>query len=511
MSYANPLELYMLELINEERTSRGLNPVQLETNLNQSAEDHSVWMLQTNNFSHEGAGRSTATQRMIDAGFDLRGNAATAENIAVQSARGEAGYRDDVRDLHNSLMNSPGHRANILDPDLEYVGIGIEVGSFRYDSGFTATSVIVTQNFARTQGSVDLDSGQGGPVVETIEGGAGNDVLFGGQAQDEIFGFGGADTLNGDTGNDFLDGGGGWDILRGKNGADTLAGQGGHDMLFGGNQNDRLFGGNGNDTLNGGQGNDLLKGGNNNDLMLGGGGRDTLEGGAGNDTLDGGGGNDWLEGQAGSDTFIFGSAMGHDTIGGGFQVVEESFGTNDGQHDTIRINNITDPDDVDIRIEDGDTIFEYGRGSVVLENFTRGVDGWDYEVVNGGLEYHYDTVICTHMHKHGFIPDDVFAWDGYYGRHVLGETVLRGYHLWAIPFVRHVLEKSPVATRLVAPAARAWAQEMAHRCDPEAHPKGARLGAAILRVGVPICYALGWIMGGRAAPTVAPTHRRLLG
>ncbi|MEL7215351.1 MAG: CAP domain-containing protein, partial [Pseudomonadota bacterium] len=455
MSYANPLELYMLELINEERTSRGLNPLQLETNLNQAAEDHSVWMLRTNTFSHEGAGRSSATERIVDAGFDLRGNAATAENIAVQSARGEAGYRDDVEDLHNGLMNSAGHRANILDPDLEYIGIGIEVGSFTYDNGFTGTSVIVTQNFGRTEGRADLDNGQGGgqgggvPVVETIEGGSGNDVLFGGNSRDEIFGFGGADTLNGDAGNDKLDGGGGRDILRGKTGADTLAGQGGNDTLLGGDQNDRLFGGSGNDSLNGGKGNDLLKGGNNNDIMLGGSGRDTLEGGAGNDTLDGGGGNDWLEGQAGSDTFIFGSAMGHDTIGGGFQVVEESFGRNDGQHDTIRINNITDPDDVDIRIEDGDTIFEYGRGSVVLEGFTRGVDGWDYEVVNGGLEYHYDTVICTHMHRHGYISDDVFAWDGIYGREVLGDTVLRGYHLWAIPFVRHVLEKSPRATRVV--------------------------------------------------------------
>nr|WP_254437123.1 CAP domain-containing protein [Ruegeria arenilitoris] len=35
----------MLELINAERASRGLQPVQLELRLNDAAEDHSQWML----------------------------------------------------------------------------------------------------------------------------------------------------------------------------------------------------------------------------------------------------------------------------------------------------------------------------------------------------------------------------------------------------------------------------------------------------------------------------------
>lgn len=44
-------------------------------------------------------------------------------------------------------MDSPGHRANILNPDFTEIGIGIERGNFRgYDS------VVVTQNFATTDG-----------------------------------------------------------------------------------------------------------------------------------------------------------------------------------------------------------------------------------------------------------------------------------------------------------------------------------------------------------------------
>ncbi|RBW52363.1 CAP domain-containing protein [Ruegeria sp. A3M17] len=164
MSQASTLEREMLNLINAERASRGLDPVQLELRLNASAEEHSQWMLESGNFSHTGEGGSSATQRMRDAGFVLSGSWSTAENIAWQSQGGEPGFSDDVVDLHNALMNSPDHRANILNPNLAYIGIGIEIGSF---GGIPA--VIVTQNFARTSASVQLDTGvgsdAGGPVT----------------------------------------------------------------------------------------------------------------------------------------------------------------------------------------------------------------------------------------------------------------------------------------------------------------------------------------------------------
>ncbi|CUH49258.1 CAP domain-containing protein [Ruegeria atlantica] len=156
MSQASTLEREMLNLINAERASRGLDPVQLELRLNASAEEHSQWMLESGSFSHTGEGGSSATQRMRDAGFVLSGPWSTAENIAWQSQRGDPGFSDDVVDLHNALMNIPDHRANILNPNLAYIGIGIEIGSF----GGTP-AVIATQNFARTTASVQLDTGAG--------------------------------------------------------------------------------------------------------------------------------------------------------------------------------------------------------------------------------------------------------------------------------------------------------------------------------------------------------------
>ncbi|KIC46469.1 allergen V5/Tpx-1 family protein [Ruegeria sp. ANG-S4] len=154
MSTASAVEREMLALINQERTSRGLDPLQLETQLNDSSEDHSAWMLDTDRFSHTGAGGSSATQRMQAAGFDLEGSWRTGENIAWQSERGAPGISDDVAQLHENLMNSPGHRANILNPDFKYIGIGIETGDMQ---GYDA--IMVTQNFAATSADVILDDG----------------------------------------------------------------------------------------------------------------------------------------------------------------------------------------------------------------------------------------------------------------------------------------------------------------------------------------------------------------
>ncbi|WP_196223085.1 hypothetical protein, partial [Roseibium sp. RKSG952] len=96
------------------------------------------------------------------------------------------------------------------------------------------------------------------------------------------------------------------------------------------------------------------------------------------------------------------------------------------------------------------------------------------------------------MHEIGVIPTEVYKWDSHYGREVLGPTVQRGYHAWAIPLVEK-MRRSPFLTRMVAPLAKAWATEMAHRCDPENH-QGNRLGSAILYTGVPLCFLLGRVL-----------------
>ncbi|MBW4709122.1 hypothetical protein KX928_15125 [Roseobacter sp. YSTF-M11] len=148
MSQANALEQLMLNLINEERAAVGVQPLTFDDRLNDASEDHSSWMLGSNQFSHTGVGGSSPTDRMERAGFEFEGAWRSGENIGWQSERGDPGLEDDVEQIHDSLMRSPGHRANILNPNFDEIGIGIEQGDFT--SGSTFDSVMVTQNFATT-------------------------------------------------------------------------------------------------------------------------------------------------------------------------------------------------------------------------------------------------------------------------------------------------------------------------------------------------------------------------
>lgn len=153
MSNANALELLMLNLVNDEREAAGLEPLRLITLLNEAAEDHSQWMLEADQFSHQGENGSTPTDRMDAAGYPFEGSYMSAENIGWQSARGAEGFEDDVAQIHDGLMSSPGHRANILNPNAEDIGIGIEIGTFS-GAGGDYEAVMATQIFGRTEADI---------------------------------------------------------------------------------------------------------------------------------------------------------------------------------------------------------------------------------------------------------------------------------------------------------------------------------------------------------------------
>ncbi len=251
MSIANDFERQMLALINGERVSRGLKALQLEQRLNDSSEDHSLWMLNSGIFSHTGSGGSSATQRMRDADFEFSGSWASGENIAWQSVRGAPGISDDVVNLHTSLMNSPGHRANILSANFDYIGIGIEVGNF---NGYQA--VMVTQNFAKTSASVLLDTGAGTtppgtpePEFNFITTTAAGEVVTQGEdytgpvaylqkqliltdIEEVVRGTSTNDFINSKGGTDAIDGGAGDDVLDGGTGSNFLTGGSGVDIFF---------------------------------------------------------------------------------------------------------------------------------------------------------------------------------------------------------------------------------------------------------------------------------------
>ena len=359
MTVATDLERYLLELVNAERAAVGLGALTLELNLNTSAEDHSQWMSDNDTFSHTGVNNSSATQRITSADFDFSGAWRSGENIAAQTIGGAEGFFDEVAALHQGLMDSPGHRANILNPNYTHIGLGIVIGSYSYDTNTSYPSVFITQNFAATQGVTDLDlagseraevisADRGDDVVsadagdDTVSGAAGNDTLNGGNGDDTVSGDDGNDLITGGEGNDQLRGGTGADTLNGGSGDDGALGGAGDDLMRGGFQQDSLAGGEGNDTIYGDAGFDLLRGGDGDDLVRGGNQADNVYGDAGNDTLYGdagfdrlfggddddiayGGdtgdalfgdnGNDTLYGEDGNDRFFGG--QGNDQIFGG--------------------------------------------------------------------------------------------------------------------------------------------------------------------------------------------------
>ncbi|MGL1861375.1 MAG: hypothetical protein OCC46_02500 [Pseudodesulfovibrio sp.] len=182
-----------------------------------------------------------------------------------------------------------------------------------------------------------------------------DDILSGGDGNDTMDGGFGNDFMRGKGGNDVMDGGSGRDLMWGNEGNDTMNGGAGGDSMSGGTGDDSMDGGASNDTMEGGSGNDSMDGGTGNDELIGGSGNDTMDGGSGTDWLDGGVGNDVLTGGAGRDVFVFTEADGSDTITD-FNPAE----------DVLRMEG-AEYADFDARIENGNTIIEFGETVITLE------------------------------------------------------------------------------------------------------------------------------------------------
>jgi uncharacterized protein YkwD len=108
-------------LLNEKRKRRGLRPLEQNRRLERAAQRHTEEMVRNGCFAHECPGEPTLDSRLrlIDylVGDLLRW--AFGENIAWGS--GELGT---PRAMVAAWMESPGHRANLLRPFFEEIGVG---------------------------------------------------------------------------------------------------------------------------------------------------------------------------------------------------------------------------------------------------------------------------------------------------------------------------------------------------------------------------------------------------
>ena len=116
-------------------------PLAINPNLQQSAQDHAQWMIDTDTYSHSGVNGSTPDERDRLAGYVFTPPAAWAENIAFS---GQLTTLPDVMAamdrLHLNLfvdtgVNGRTHRTTMLQQSLREVGVGLVSGDLSTDSG----------------------------------------------------------------------------------------------------------------------------------------------------------------------------------------------------------------------------------------------------------------------------------------------------------------------------------------------------------------------------------------
>lgn len=126
-------EFNFLQRTNEARAQAGLEPLRMSTTLVEYSRSHSERMRLAGKIFHTEDLSAVAQQRVP----------------RWQRAGENVGVGGSVESLHNALMNSPGHRANILG-DYNYVGMGVVQESGR---------MYITQFFAKTPADLAVSNG----------------------------------------------------------------------------------------------------------------------------------------------------------------------------------------------------------------------------------------------------------------------------------------------------------------------------------------------------------------
>lgn len=127
-------EFAFLQSANDARSAARLAPLKMSTSLVEYARSHSARMRDAGGIFHTEDLAVVANQRVPK----------------WQRAGENVGMGGSVESLHTALMNSPGHRANILG-DYNYVGLGVV---------HTSGKMYVTQFFAKTPADLPVSAGQ---------------------------------------------------------------------------------------------------------------------------------------------------------------------------------------------------------------------------------------------------------------------------------------------------------------------------------------------------------------
>jgi hypothetical protein len=113
---ASSAEQELMDAVNRERKERGLSILKWDDGLARAANKHAELMAEQKLLQHQLPDEPGLAQRAHDAGARF---SHITENI------GTADFADK---FHEGWMHSPGHRANILDPQIDSIGISVVEG-----------------------------------------------------------------------------------------------------------------------------------------------------------------------------------------------------------------------------------------------------------------------------------------------------------------------------------------------------------------------------------------------
>jgi uncharacterized protein YkwD len=114
IDYDSQAELMLLDLANQARAQAGAPPLTLDSGMRQAARAHAEKMFVSHELSHQFDGEPSLPQRL----------AATTRTQLDQEGENVA-FDSGAEQGHQHLMLSPPHRANLLNPAYNVVGLGI--------------------------------------------------------------------------------------------------------------------------------------------------------------------------------------------------------------------------------------------------------------------------------------------------------------------------------------------------------------------------------------------------
>ena len=131
----------LINLINQERNSRGIPSLKLDNDLNNAASLKSKDMINRNYFDHYAYGLSP-WDFITNSGYNYL---YAGENLAMDFNTSEG--------VVKAWMNSPAHRDNILNPDFNDTGLGIVKGEYT-ENGYAHDTTMISNMFGRKRPAI---------------------------------------------------------------------------------------------------------------------------------------------------------------------------------------------------------------------------------------------------------------------------------------------------------------------------------------------------------------------